>query len=191
MGNLARSKSQVSRRPSRGVSRRPSFGERRTHAWSRAVLFVGLETPEEFREALKRRSRGDTVFVVNPRETDATHRFRMAGGSFLRTRIEDLPSRFRTFDLIRENYPYPSGRHCVPPEPFAVARFNRLAPGGYWILYTESVRLASLLKAVVDYDPKLIGRFEVSLTRIPFEAAPRSSYPANDVRYKLIFRRLY
>ena len=55
------------------------------------VLFVGAETPQEFREALRLTSRGHQVFVVNPRETDAARKYRVAAGNFLPARIEDLP----------------------------------------------------------------------------------------------------
>ncbi len=153
------------------------------------VLLVGSETPQEFREALKLASRGHQVFVVNPRETDAARNFRVAGGHLLLARIEDLPRQCGTFDLILENYPYPSGRHYVLPSPFARARLSRLAPGGRWIVYTESSRYASLLQAAVAYHPRLTQRFRVRRARLPLEAAPASSYPQLDTRFLLVFER--
>jgi hypothetical protein len=154
------------------------------------VLFIGSERPEEFREALALGSRGNQVVVVNPKETDAARRFRLASGRFLAVRIEDLPPHCGSFDFIRENYPYPSGRHYVPPRPFALARLRRLAPNGRWILYTEAARFATLLKAVVYYRPRISQRFEVQLTRVPLDTAPPSDYPPTTTRYRLTFRRV-
>jgi hypothetical protein len=155
------------------------------------MLFVGSERPEEFREALKLATDGHAVLVVNPRETDAAKSFQLAGGKFLRARIEDLSPHCRGFELIREHYPYPSGRHYVPPKAFALARLRRLAPGGRWILYTEANRFATLLKAAVDFDSRFIGRFTAELSRIPFDSAPASHYPATHARFRMIFRRLF
>lgn len=153
------------------------------------ILFVGSERPEEFREVLRLGSEGHSVLVVNPRETDSARNFRLAGGKFLQTRIEELSRLCSGFDVIHENYPYPSGRQYVPPKPFALARLLRLAPGGQWILHTEAVRFATLVKAVVDYDPDLLARFRAWLSRIPLDQAPPSHYPTTDVRYRLVFRR--
>lgn len=153
------------------------------------VLLVGSETPQEFREALKLASRGHQVFVVNPRETEAARNFRIAGGHFLPARIEDLPRQCGTFDLILENYPYPSGRHYVLPSPFARARLSRLAPGGRWIVYTESSRYASLLQAAVAYHPRLAQRFRVRRASLPLDVAPASIYPQLDARFLLVFER--
>jgi len=155
------------------------------------ILFVGSERPEEFREALKFRSEGHAVLVVNPRASDSARNFQLAGGRFLRARVEELVPLCGGFDLIYENYPYPSGKNYIPPKPFVLARLQRLAPGGQWILHTEAVRFATLLKGVVDYDLSLVTHFRVSLTRIPLDDAPPSDYPATGVRYRLIFRRRY
>jgi hypothetical protein len=153
------------------------------------ILLVGSETPQEFREALRLTFRGHQVFVVNPRETDAARNFRAASGHFLAARIEHLPRPCGGFDLILENYPYPSGRHYVPPLPFARARLSRLAHGGRWMVYTESRRYASLLEAAVAYHPRLAQRFSVRRARVPLDAAPPSSYPQLDTRFLLVFKR--
>lgn len=153
------------------------------------VLLVGAETAQEFREALRLTSRGHQVLVVNPRETDAAWNYRVAFGHFLPVRIEDLPRQCGGFDLILENYPYPSGRHYVQPLPFARARLSRLAHGGRWIVYTESARYASLLQASVAYYPRLAERFSVRRTTVPLDAAPPSSYPQLDTRFLLVFKR--
>jgi hypothetical protein len=157
---------------------------------SRKILLVGPERRDEFAHALELMSRGHDVTAINPRESSAARAFHRTGGKFVRARIERLPGPSR-FDLIFENYPYPSGKNYEPANPFAVARLARLAPGGCWIVYTEALRFASLLKSVIDYDPRLVGRFTASLRRISFDAAPPSHYPANDLRYRLICRRLF
>src|SRR5215471_18498982 len=60
------------------------------------VLFVGAERPDEFADAARLARQGHDVLVVNPRETDAAKSFRQAGGQFVRTRIEALPSLCRS-----------------------------------------------------------------------------------------------
>jgi hypothetical protein len=126
--------------------------------------------------------------VVNPRETHAARTFCARGGKFVRARIEQLPQEYCRFDVICENYPYPSGRHYVPPRPFAQARISRLAPGGRWVLFTESARFASMLKAVGDYD-MLGGEYRMALASVPSDVAPPSTYPSINSRYRLIVER--
>lgn len=156
---------------------------------TQAVLFVGAERTDEFADALRLVCEGHDVIVVNPRETTAARVFRQAGGTFLRAAVEQLPTACCCFDLICENYPYPSGRHFVPPRDFAVARLARVAPGGRWVLFTESARYASLLKAVGDYDETLQRRFRVRLSSLPPSAAPLSAYPSAGTRFRLLFER--
>ena len=187
--NPNKSQTQVSRRRAGYGAIRLDPQESVLTKRSLRVLFIGSERPEEFREALALGSRGNQVLVVNPKETDAARRFRLASGRFLAVRIEDLPPHCGSFDFIRENYPYPSGRHYVPPRPFAVARLRWLAPNGRWILYTEAARFAMLLKAVV-YHPRISQRFEVQLTKVPLDTAPPSDYPPTTTRYRLTFRRV-
>jgi hypothetical protein len=153
------------------------------------VLFVGAERTDEFADALRLVCEGHDVIVVNPRETTAARAFRKAGGTFLRAAVEQLPTACCCFDLICENYPYPSGRHFVPPRDFAVARLARVAPGGRWVLFTESARYASLLKAVGDYDETVQRRFRVRLSSLPPSAAPPSAYPSAGTRFRLLFER--
>ena len=156
---------------------------------ARRVLFVGAERLDEFADALRLLNRGHKVLVINPRETTSARRFLWAGGRFLRARVEHLPPRYCQFDLICENYPYPSGRHYVPPRPFALARLLLLAPGGRWVLFTESVRFASLLKAVIDYDIGVQGKFHAALSSISQTDAPPSTYPSASTRFRLVFER--
>jgi hypothetical protein len=152
------------------------------------VLFVGAERRDEFSHALRLADASHDVMVVNPRETLSARSFRRAGGRFVRTSVERLPLEHCQFDLICENYPYPSGRNYVPPRPFVVARLLRLAPCGRWMIVTESARLASLLKAAVDYDLDLQRRYSVTLKEVPTSQAPPSAYPSVSTRYRLVFR---
>lgn len=59
--------------------------------------------------------RGRTVIAVNHTATRTSKASQRGGGSFMRVRIEQLPSACRGFDLILESYPYPSGQHYAPP----------------------------------------------------------------------------
>jgi hypothetical protein len=155
---------------------------------TQSVLFVGAERAGEFADAMRLVGDGHDVIVINPRETAAARAFRRSGGTFLRARVEELPTACCHFDVICENYPYPSGRHYVPPRDFALARLARLAPGGRWVLFTEAARYATLLKAVGDYDA-IQRRFRVRLASLPPSAAPPSAYPSAGTRFRLIFER--
>ena len=156
---------------------------------TQAVLFVGAERTDEFADAMRLVCEGDDVIVINPRETAAARAFRRAGGTFVRARVEQLPTACCRFDVICENYPYPSGRHYVPPRDFTLARLARLAPGGRWVLFTEAARYATLLKAVGDYDVDVQGGFRVGLSSLAPERAPLSAYPSLGTRFRLIFER--
>ena len=156
---------------------------------SQNVLLVGAERRDEFGEAIGLVHQGHNVTIVNPRETTAAREFQSRRGTFIRARVEQLPSACRCFDVICENYPYPSGEYYVPPRAFALARLSRLALGGRWILFTEALRFATLLKAVVDYDDAVQGRFRLGFSRVPPEDAPPSSYPPVNTRFRLIFER--
>jgi monoamine oxidase len=156
---------------------------------SQNILFVGAERGDEFKDAMRFVCQGHDVMVINPRETASARAFRRAGGRFTRATIEDLPPKPCRFDLICENYPYPSGSHYVPPRPFALARLSLLKPCGKWILVTESPRYASLLKAIGDYDDDVRAGFRSTLSPLPIDEAPPSAYPRADTRYRLIFQR--
>jgi hypothetical protein len=76
----------------------------------------------------------------------------------------------------------------VPAVPFTRARLGRLARGGRWILFTESLRYARALKAAVEN--ALEGaKFNVRVSRVSQHRAPASSYPPVDARFRLIFER--
>jgi hypothetical protein len=154
-----------------------------------AVLFVGAERADEFADAMRLVRDGHDVIVINPRETAAARAFRRSAGTFLRARVEELPTACCQFDVICENYPYPSGRHYVPPRDFALARLARLTPGGRWVLFTEAARYATLLKAVGDYDAIVQQRFRVGLSSLSRGEAPLSAYPSAGTRFRLVFER--
>ena len=154
-----------------------------------SVLFVGPERRDEFAHALRLARYGHDVVAINPRETSCAKAFRWAGGKFIRARIEDLPPESCRFNLLCENYPYPSGRQYLPPRPFALARLLLLKPGGKWILVTESPRYASLLKAFVDYDEDVSARFRGTLSPLSIDKAPPSFYPRGETRFRLVFQR--
>jgi transposase len=153
------------------------------------VLFVGAERADEFADAMRLASAGHDVIVINPRETAAARAFRRSGGTFVRARVEQLPTACCRFDVICENYPYPSGRHYVPPRDFARARLARLVPGGRWVLFTEAARYATLLKAVGDHDAAVQRSFRVGLTGLSSKEAPPSAYPSAGTRFRLVFER--
>jgi hypothetical protein len=154
------------------------------------VLIIGAERPDEFADALRMTCLGHSVTVVNPRETFAAREFKRKGGTFIQGRVEELPPACRCFDVICENYPYPSGENYVPPLAFAEARLSRLPRGGRWILFTEAVKFATLLKAVTDFDENLPGKFSCALSRVSPHLAPPSIYPPGDTRFRLIFKRM-
>jgi hypothetical protein len=158
-------------------------------ASGRNVLFVGAERPDEFADAMRAVRRGHRVLVVNPRDTAAARTFRSLRGRFAHARIEELPRLGSGFEVICENYPYPSGPHYVPVPAFARARLSRLAPGGRWIVFTESARLATALRTLVEFDPQVRRRFVVELTRVDLDQAPPSNYPPVPHRYRVIFER--
>src|SRR5262245_4109363 len=158
-------------------------------ASGRNVLLVGAERPDEFADAMRAARRGHRVLVVNPRDTAAARAFRSVRGRFARSRIEDLPRIGSGFEVICENYPYPSGPHYVPIRSFARARLSRLAPGGRWILFTESARLATALRTLVEFDTHVRRRFVLELTPVELHQAPPSNYPSVPSRFRLIFER--
>lgn len=155
----------------------------------RSVLLIGPERPDEFADALWLARQGHNVTVVNPKETSASKKYMKEGGIFVRARVEELPRICSRFHLICENYPYPSGEQYVPPRAFALARLSRLAPGGRWVLFTEAVRFATLLKGVVDYNDDLRSQFSCSFSSLSPCQAPPSAYPPTDTRLRLVFKR--
>jgi hypothetical protein len=162
------------------------------HPCRRKVLFVGSERPDEFAYAIRLACQGHAVAVVNPRETAAARAFRNDGGRFIRARIEDLPLRFGQFHVICENYPYP-----YPPalgydatRAFALARLERLAIGGRWVVFSESGRLATNLAAVARHEAAVRHRFRLRFSDLSSVLAPRTAYVRRKTRFRLMFQRL-
>jgi hypothetical protein len=160
-----------------------------TPAATHRVLFVGAERADEFSDALQMGVRGLEVTVVNPRRTAAAKVFQLRGGRFVPARVEQLANTHGAFDTICEHYPYPLRRYSGPAKRFALARLERLAPGGRWILVTESRRFATALKALADFDADIASRFSLRSYVLSPRQAPRSYYPPVDTRFRLIFQR--
>jgi transposase len=173
------------RAPESGLQRRQRCSDV-DGSGAKRVLLVGAERPDEFRDARRLLLQGHDVAVVNPRMSRAARLFRAEGGRFMSARVDQLPAFAGQFDLICENYPYPSGRHFVPARLFALARLARLARGGRWVLFTESPRYARELKAAVENGPHG-ATIRVRLSRVAEELAPASSYPPVSTRFRLIF----
>jgi hypothetical protein len=135
---------------------------------------------------------GHRVAVVNPRETAPARAYRAAGGRFIQARVEDLPSRLGPFHVICENYPYPypPALDYAASRAYALARLARVGPGGRWVMFTESPRLAAALTAVAENEAPVRHRFRLLFAELSPVFAPRSAYLRRDTRYRLIFERL-
>jgi hypothetical protein len=148
------------------------------------VLVVGAERADEFAYADDLMAHGQQVTVVNPSVTDEAQAFAERGGNFVRGRVEDLPEG-QQYTMIREDFPFPLGRAFQPTAEFATARLDRLAPGGRWVVVTESSEFSATLEATVIGRPDL----KVTNTEIPLfhEGTPRSDWPREARRFVLIF----
>jgi hypothetical protein len=146
------------------------------------ILVVGAETAAEFAYARQAAAGNAQVTVVNPRTTAASKEFQRNGGNFVEGRIESLP-RDRTYHLIREDFPYPLGRAYPPTAQFVVERLDRLAPGGRWVVVTESAEFAATVRAAAE-----MKGARVTTRPIPahHEGAPQSSYPREPTRQTMI-----
>jgi hypothetical protein len=158
--------------------------------WSpNSVLLVGAERADEFADALGIMSRGHNVTVVNPRSTASAEAFQRKSGRFVPLRVEQLPYTRGRFHTICENYPYPLRQYSGPAKRFAMARLRRLAPGGRWIVFTESRRFATALKALADFDEDVARDFTLRSSIVSPRQAPPSVYPPVNTRFRLIFQR--
>jgi hypothetical protein len=167
------------------------------------VVIVGAERSDEFADAVRLARLGCNVIVVNPRERVAARRFANAGGIFIQSDIEQLPSMFGPFDLICESYPFTVARVegvCEDnPCPmwlsarvmraYTMARLRHLAPGGRWILFTESPGFARALRSIVRRDLGIQCTFNIRIVLLKTDEAPRSSYPHLRTRFKVIIQR--
>jgi hypothetical protein len=170
---------------------------------SSAVLAVGTERPDEFKGMMRLARDGYRVIVVNPRETAAARRFAAYGGAFVHGTIEELPAILGPFDLILENYPYTVGflTGVCEEEPcpiwespravreYAAARLELLAPGGRWILWTESPGLARAFRRLASSDLPFLNGFSGQILAWTSGEAPRSAYPRLQSRFQVVFRR--
>ena len=148
-------------------------------------MIVGAETAEEFAYARQVSAQGGNVTVVNPTVTGEAKAFMRSGGHFVQARIEDLP-RQPGFNLIREDFPFPTGPVFTPAASFILARVARLAPGGRWVVMTESAEFAEAVEGVA----RLQGVTVRGTCVAPYhEAVPASVYPREIGRYVLIIER--
>jgi hypothetical protein len=167
------------------------------------VLLVGAERSDEFADAMRLVRQGHKVVVVNPHASLAARRFAKDGGTFVPTTIERLPLALGSFDLICENYPYTVARvkGVCEEDPcplwlsarairaYAMARLRYLAPGGRWIVFTESPGFAGALRSIVRRDQAIRRKFSFRIVRLINAEAPQSSYPRLSTRFKVILQR--
>ena len=172
-------------------------------AGSLNVLMVGAERLDEFADAMRLVRQSHKVVVVNPRASLAARSFAKDGGTFVPTTIECLPLAFGSFDLICESYPYTVARveGVCEEDPcplwlsaramraYAKARLRYLAPGGRWIVFTESPGFAGALRSIVHRDQAIRRNFSFRVVRLITDEAPQSSYPRLPTRFKVILQR--
>jgi hypothetical protein len=166
-------------------------------------LFVGAEHEREFAQALRLAETNREVIVVNPRESVAARRFSDAGGTFIPTAVDRLPLALGPFDCVCENYPFtvrrikglceddpcPVWRSSRAMRQYAMARLRRVAPGGRWIVFTESPGFARALRSLVHRDPTVARAFTVRIVSLSKEEAPLSLYPRLTTRFKVVVQR--
>ena len=147
------------------------------------VLVVGPETEEEFAYALRVNARGGKATAVNPARTDAASRFVANGGDFVQNKVESLPQRAE-FDIIREDYPYPTGNYVDTSA--ANARISRLKPGGSWVVVTEKPDFADALEAAGQMQGATVTRSQLP----PFhEGVPVSAHPRDPSRIAVVITK--
>lgn len=149
------------------------------------VLVVGAETEAEFAYAEQVAGAGQPVTVVNPTRTAQAEAFAARGGNFVEAPIESLPAE-PAYTMIREDYPFPLGRVLAPTEQFAATRLARLAPGGRWVLVTESSEFATTLEAAASRQG---ARVTVRQVPAAHEGAPVSAWPRDPQRFVLIIEK--
>jgi len=154
------------------------------------VLVVGAERADEFQWAANLQRSGQDVTVVNPQTSAAAQQFREGGGRLITSTVEGLPPD-ATFNTIREDFPFPLGRIFQPTRDFALARISRLAPGGRWVVATESSEFAATLDGVVASLGLRVTRTVAPFPPLAHEATPTSPWlsPGNQTRVILIFTR--
>jgi hypothetical protein len=145
------------------------------------VLLVGPETKPEFQWALDVTARGGKATAVNPLKTAAANDFISKGGTFVQGTVESLP-RDAAFDIIREDFPYPTGKFIDAQ--MVSARLTRLAPRGAWVVVTESEEFAKALETTAKLRAKVMRREFPAF----HEGAPVSVHPKETSRFALIIR---
>ncbi len=147
------------------------------------VLVVGPETETEFDYARKIDAGGGQATCINPVRTPAAARFELGGGRFVQGKVEELPADV-CFDIIREDFPYPTGNYIDFPA--VNARITRLRAGGMWVVVTEKPDFAATLEAAAR-----LGGARVLARELPFkhDAAPVSSHPRDTSRIALVISR--
>lgn len=147
------------------------------------VLVVGPETEEEFNYALSVNSKGGKATAVNPARTSAANEYVAKGGDFVQNKVESLPQK-PEFDIIREDYPYPTGNYVDTAS--ANARISRLKPGGSWVVVTEKADFASSLEAAGQMQGAAVTRSELP----PFhEGVPASAHPRDPGRIVVVITK--
>ena len=106
---------------------------------------VGAERAEEFTYAQQMAALGRDVTVVNPHASPSAEAFAAAGGNFVNAGIEALP-RQPGYDVLAEDFPVPIRRLLPQAEAMATERIARIAPGGRWVVATESPEFVQLLQ---------------------------------------------
>ena len=146
------------------------------------VLVVGAETEAEFGYARGVASKGQRVDVVNPTETAAAKTFKAEGGNFVKGKIESLPAE-PTYNLIREDFPYPTGASITTIEGVG-ARLARLKPGGRWVVVTEAkAEFLPTLKAEATRRGARVTQYGIPQAH---EGAPQSGHPKGPERFVVI-----
>jgi hypothetical protein len=147
------------------------------------VLLVGPETESEFQYAQKVNASGGKATAVNPVKTAAADRFVTGGGEFVQGTVDKLPKTAQ-FDIIREDYPYPTGSYIDTAG--ANARISRLKPGGSWVVVTEKPDFAQTLQAAASMQGAKVMRRDIPQFH---DGTPRSDHPRDAGRIAIIITR--
>ena len=149
------------------------------------VLVVGAETEAEFAYARGVTAKGQRVDVVNPRATDAAKEFAKEGGSFIQGKVENLP-REPSYNLIREDFPYPTGKSITTIEGVG-ERLARLKSGGRWVVVTEEgAEFLPTLTEAAEHSGAKVTTYSVPKAH---EGAPQSAYPKQPTRFVVIIEK--
>jgi hypothetical protein len=147
------------------------------------VLVVGPETETEFDYAQKVNASGGKATAVNPVRTAAADRFVKGGGEFVEGSIDKLPQGAQ-YDIIREDYPYPTGNFVDTAS--ANARISRLKPGGSWVVVTEKADFANTLEAAAAMQGAKVMRNVIPQFH---EGTPVSGHPKDAGRIVVIITK--